>query len=162
MHESIFNDLLERRLRLCRSTLGKKAAEYSRGDRLHNFKRAGRILDQLPAKACLYFSLKHLVSVMDIVDDLEQEKKPSTELIDEKIGDMINYLILLEALIREERGLLNFTTPMSGHVEEALEKEKEENREQPKLPEDRHCSNCMCVLPPGEVNCQLCRQVNLE
>ena len=42
---------------------------------------------------------KHLVSVMDLVHG---KLKSEPVMVDEKIGDMINYLILLEAVLKEE------------------------------------------------------------
>ena len=43
---------------------------------------------------------------MDIVDNLGIGELPTAALIDEKIGDAINYLILLEAMLKEDAGLL--------------------------------------------------------
>jgi len=43
--------------------------------------------------------VKHLVSVFDLI---EGRIPTSQEMIDEKIGDMINYLILLEAVLKEK------------------------------------------------------------
>jgi len=42
---------------------------------------------------------KHLVSVIDMIFDFPAE--PEESVINEKIGDSINYLILLEALLKE-------------------------------------------------------------
>jgi hypothetical protein len=47
---------------------------------------------------------KHWVSVLDIIDKLVTNNYVSGELIDEKIGDSINYLILLEAMLIEITG----------------------------------------------------------
>ena len=45
--------------------------------------------------------LKHEVSVLDLVEWSESEPTRITEeLIDEKIGDNINYLILLEGMLK--------------------------------------------------------------
>ena len=44
--------------------------------------------------------LKHYVSIMDIVDNIEKEL-PSIEKLEEKFTDEINYLLLLKALILE-------------------------------------------------------------
>ena len=94
-----FSDLLQRRLNLTVEVLDRKAAEYATGkDQLHNFKQAAAMLRCSPAQACLGFLTKHLVSVFDMV-----ETHPTVETIDEKIGDAINYLILLEALLKEAK-----------------------------------------------------------
>lgn len=105
MNEVEFSALLHRRLELIENVLGEKAKEYVRnGDRLHNFRRAAEI-SGLTKEEVLWngFALKHLTSVFDIVDDIKKGKLPSKELADEKIGDLINYLILLEACIEDSR-----------------------------------------------------------
>lgn len=94
-----FDKLLERRIELITDVLASKACEYADGeDRLYNFKRAARIGETTPAKALKGMLLKHLVCVFDLID-LEAS---NTKLIDEKLGDTINYLILLEALLKEK------------------------------------------------------------
>lgn len=96
-----FNDVLTRRLALITQVLGKKGLEYSTaGDRFSNFREAATIEEVSTEKALLGMMVKHEVSVRDIVKDLDA-KLPSAEMIEEKIGDWINYLILLEGLIKE-------------------------------------------------------------
>lgn len=98
----LFNEVLERRLRLCKEVLAKKAQEYAADhDRFHNFNVAGRILGTTPEDALIGMFMKHLVSVLDIVDNLREEAYPPAEMVDEKIGDAINYLILLEGLLKK-------------------------------------------------------------
>ena len=79
--------------------LGAKAGEYaSDKDRLHNFKVTSGITRGTPAQALLGFQAKHLTAVIDKVLTGE----PVTRAwIDEKIGDAMNYLVLLEALLIE-------------------------------------------------------------
>lgn len=99
MTPAVFRELLEERLEKTRRVLDSKATEYaSTADRLHNFKRASAITGETPAQVCVGFMIKHLVSVIDMVDQIAP---PSSEKIDEKIGDSINYLILLEGILRE-------------------------------------------------------------
>jgi hypothetical protein len=102
MNQETFDAILERRIEKIRSVLASKAKEYAKGDRLHNFKRAAKFTGDSPAKMCASFMMKHMVSIMDIVDDVKEiGPLPSREMVDEKIGDAINYLILLEALLIE-------------------------------------------------------------
>lgn len=102
MNMKEFKRLLDRRVELTIKTLGAKGEEYSRdADRLHNFKRAAHIISTTPEKALLGMKVKHTTSIEDIVDDIEKGKLPSEEMLEEKIGDEINYYILLEALIKE-------------------------------------------------------------
>jgi hypothetical protein len=96
-----FDVILEQRITLMRQVLQKKAGEYaSLDDRLHNFKRAAQVLGTTSEKALLGMLVKHLVSLFDIVDSWP-DKKCSVEMLDEKLGDTINYAVLLEAILKE-------------------------------------------------------------
>lgn len=97
-----FNEILIDRLTVIKGVLAAKAKEYSsEKDRLHNFKEGAKILNTTPEIALFGFLTKHLVSVKDIIDNIAIGKLPTTALVDEKVGDCINYFILLEALIKE-------------------------------------------------------------
>ena len=100
-----FDLILKYRFEQSIKVLGTKAKEYSTDvDRLHNFKRAGASLGISPERACLGMLVKHYVSILDLVDNVYVKPIP-TEVIDEKIGDVINYFILLEALMRERSNI---------------------------------------------------------
>jgi hypothetical protein len=102
MNQEDFNDLVDARFFVCRTSLGQKSNEYSRnGDKLHNFKRAGAMLSCTPEEALLGMVAKHQISIMDIVDDIADGLLPTDEKLSEKMTDSINYLLLLEGLIRE-------------------------------------------------------------
>lgn len=101
MNADQFDKILERRLELISSVLASKREEYAAGgDRLHNFKRAAEMLGVSREKALAGMMAKHWVSVLDMVDG---KAKLTEELIEEKIGDSINYLVLLEAMLKEKR-----------------------------------------------------------
>ena len=96
-----FDKLVERRTELIKSVLKSKAGEYATlGDRLHNFNRASDMLGVTKEKALVGMWTKHIVSILDIVDS---GATPRAEMLDEKIGDAINYLILLEACYADRR-----------------------------------------------------------
>ena len=102
MNSERFNKVVKECIDSIESVLVKKAAEYSRNDdRLHNFRVAGRLKDETPEKALIGMKVKHTVSIGDIVNDLDNGILPTKELLSEKIGDEINYLILLKALVIE-------------------------------------------------------------
>jgi hypothetical protein len=98
-----FDVIVRNRTNKILKILESKGAEYSGSgeDRLHNFKVAARIDDESPEKALWGMIKKHLVSVIDIINDLDMGILAPKERIDEKIGDTINYLILLEGLLCE-------------------------------------------------------------
>lgn len=99
----LFDDLVERRIGIIRKLLRSKGTEYIRNnDRFHNFKTAARINNESTPKALWGMACKHLVSVMDIIQDTDKGKVVNQGLIDEKIGDMINYLILLEGVLKND------------------------------------------------------------
>jgi hypothetical protein len=104
-----FDAVLSARLAKTREVLAAKAGEYaSAADRLHNFKRAASWFP-LPseqaastaADACCGMMRKHWVSLADLVDRKAAGLAHPPAVVDEKIGDAVNYLILLEALLRE-------------------------------------------------------------
>lgn len=101
MNTQQFNEILESTIQKCRDTLKVKSSEYATEDRLHNFKVAAEIQHCTPVTALAGMMAKHTVSVYDLIQRHEQGLDVPMELWDEKIGDSINYLILLMALIRE-------------------------------------------------------------
>lgn len=102
MENEYFQKLVEARTVKIKNILGNKAKEYAQAnDRLHNFKVAAHILNTSPEQALFGMFAKHLVSIMDMLF-LPNRKVLTEEFIDEKIGDAINYLILLEALFKED------------------------------------------------------------
>ena len=104
MTEQDFDTILNERIESIKSVLKRKASEYAMSsDRLHNFKVAALIKDETPELALWGMAIKHLVSVIDLIDSVECHRTAcySAERVNEKIGDLINYLILLEALLKE-------------------------------------------------------------
>lgn len=102
MNQKDFEGVIAARLEKIRSILLAKNAEYAPGaDKLANFKSGGQLLRCTPERALVGYLAKHLVSVLDKVDDLNCGLLAGEAIWDEKIGDSINYLILLECLISE-------------------------------------------------------------
>lgn len=98
-----FEEVINNRIETCKSVLCSKAEEYATDDRLHNFKVAGKLQKCTAVKALGGMMAKHTVSVYDLIDDYEQGKAISQEMWAEKIGDSINYLLLLTALLEEDK-----------------------------------------------------------
>lgn len=98
-----FDQILEDRIRKIRLSLLIKGKEYRRNnDPLHNFNRGAKLSGQSREKVLWGFALKHHVSFLDMLDDIDAGKFPKVETVDEKIGDLINYLILCEASIKDK------------------------------------------------------------
>lgn len=97
-----FEMILKARLVKTRKTLDLKANEYSSAyDRLANFKEAASFTKTTPERALLGFTAKHLVALVEFINGLETNNTFTQHQWEEKIGDTINYLILLEALLSE-------------------------------------------------------------
>jgi hypothetical protein len=89
-------------LKKIEQTLGQKAKEYAaEGDKLHNFNVGARITGQTREKVLWGFALKHYISFLDILENLDKGKLPTEAMVDEKIGDLINYLVLVEASLKD-------------------------------------------------------------
>jgi hypothetical protein len=97
-----FKKLIQHRLNDCINVMTAKSDEYSRNnDKLHNFKVAAAFDQCTPEKALWGMMLKHIVSLRDIVVDIEAGRLPEYSVVSEKTTDTINYTLLLEALIDE-------------------------------------------------------------
>lgn len=88
-----------------KQVLESKSQEYSsKEDKLHNFVAATKLMRCKTKEYALLGMLnKHLVSVIDMIVKYEQEGiLPSAKLVNEKIGDSINYFVLLKACFMED------------------------------------------------------------
>lgn len=95
---------IESTIRKCWKKLWSKNKEYARhADALHNFHSAAMMEDTLDVKALRGMMTKHTVSVYDMVDDEEEGIHHSYSLWEEKIIDMVNYLLILMAMIDDRK-----------------------------------------------------------
>lgn len=102
MTEKEFQDVLTTRLTKIKETLSSKAEEYATdNDKLHNFNVGARLTGQTREKVLWGFAIKHYISFLDILDSLDKGKLPTEAIVDEKIGDLINYLVLVEASLKD-------------------------------------------------------------
>ncbi|TXG79640.1 MAG: hypothetical protein E6R13_09620 [Spirochaetes bacterium] len=106
MDRPTFDQIVERRLDLIRKVLVSKGKEYSTDhDVFHNFRAAtGVSFHDAPEKVAWEFMTKHLQSIKDILNHVETggfNGHPSEALVEEKIGDAVNYLILIEGMLKE-------------------------------------------------------------
>lgn len=105
-----FAKLLQRRLDKTRQVLDTKSKEYSTPlDKLHNFKMAAQMRPAIdgvrsvtiPTDSLQGMLDKHLVSYFDMLDSVRLGLPITQIQVDEKLGDIINYFILQEALFVE-------------------------------------------------------------
>ena len=96
-----FDKIAKNRMNHCNSLLTSKSKEYSRnGDRLWNFKLSAKIQGITQEEALRGMMVKHWVSVLDLISD---PQSVTTKLLDDKISDVVNYAILLEACLLERQ-----------------------------------------------------------
>lgn len=80
--------------------LNNKAKEYANEESaFYNFEEAARIDNTTREKALWGMFLKHFISVKDLKDG---KLELSEKVIKEKIGDAVNYLIILEGMLMED------------------------------------------------------------
>lgn len=99
MNYEEFDQFLEETFESTRKVLASKGEEYA-GDsssRFHNFEIAAALNRELPEEALWGFVTKHIVSLSDMVVIPEHATLAAW---DEKIGDVINYMILLKGMVR--------------------------------------------------------------
>lgn len=102
MNNEEFEKVFETIVDQMRQVLLKKAGEYATDDdRLHNFRVAAAFQGCTEQQAALGFLTKHLVSISDMVSQGTFKAFPLA-VWDEKIGDALNYLVLLRAIVEEE------------------------------------------------------------
>lgn len=116
MDDAAFDGLVRQRIQKIKDVLASKGKDYGREDRLHQFKEAGMRLHCTPERALQGMAVKHDISVATTITDIENGTYDyvTHEYIDEKIGDAINYMILLEALIKERLLKDNCTVESEG------------------------------------------------
>lgn len=103
MNTEQFDAIVEARCAKIKAILTVKAKEYVRGEnRLHNFKRGAEISGISRERVLHGFMLKHFISYLDMLDDIDKGVMIPDDYIDEKIGDIINYFILLEASLKDK------------------------------------------------------------
>lgn len=86
--------------------LKSKGSEYSSDDNpFLNFEQTVPMSFNNSREAILWgFMLKHITSIKDLVNNIETQSNDhnlTNNIIDEKIGDTINYLLLLRAMLKE-------------------------------------------------------------
>ncbi len=98
--EKVFNEMVDK----SRAILLNKAAEYATdGDRLINFKQAAHLEGIKQSTALAGMMAKHTVSIYNMISQYEKGVTFTQEKWDEKIIDNFNYLILLQAILTEEK-----------------------------------------------------------
>ena len=100
MNTEKFNEIINEQMQRSVDVLVAKAKEYATEDRLHNFKVAAHLQSETPIQALQGMLAKHTISINDMCNS---GRTYPIEAWNEKITDSINYLLLLRALVEEEK-----------------------------------------------------------
>lgn len=104
MNQEIFESLATKLLDHAAEVRGAKAKEYATNDdRLSNFRKAAALATVTMPEAVAGMMVKHTVSIYDMVNASFKETLGAypESLWLEKLGDQINYLLLIYAAIIE-------------------------------------------------------------
>ena len=97
-----FDKIRDELLKHCIILLSSKEKDYATQDRLHNFKLSATRQQTTPELALWYYRDKHETAIQTAIHELAKNgKKHPLKKWREWVGDSINYLILLYALIAE-------------------------------------------------------------
>jgi hypothetical protein len=101
VNHEVFSKIVKEQQELCNDVLIEKAAEYATEDRLHNFRVSAALQGCTMRQALAGYMAKHTTSIFDMCFSMEEF---SMAKWDEKITDHLNYLLLLKAVVTEEKG----------------------------------------------------------
>ena len=94
-----YKDYIAEMIEHSQSVLLAKYDEYATEDHFHNFNVASVLQGQTPEQALIGMMDKHVVSVHDLVNKQATGEEISFDTWREKIGDNINYLLILWAMV---------------------------------------------------------------
>jgi len=98
MDKKSFEKIVNNRIKKTKLLLQTKQEEYATKDIFHTFKQAAKKRNCSVPEALMGMMVKHQVSLDDIIKNLSYIKLNE---LDEKIGDYIAYLFLLEGILLE-------------------------------------------------------------
>lgn len=104
MNQDVFIEILLNDIEQIKNILTVKSLEYVRNENpFHNFEAGATITGKHPALVLDGFMLKHYISYRDILNDLQNGIIPKSNIVNEKIFDMIIYLLIQKQLINEQQ-----------------------------------------------------------
>lgn len=106
MNQEDFANQVNAIMASCHQLLVVKGGEYAGSeDRLANFKRGAALTGCTPLQCLFVYMSKHYDAVATYIrDEAVGKVRPRSEPILGRLDDLINYAILAQALIVEEKG----------------------------------------------------------
>ena len=101
MNRQRLEQIFENRIAECRETMGMKGKVYATDEnRLSNFYAGAELAKLTPQQYAFSLVSKHIIALRDKIN---ADEPMSDEFITEKMGDIINYMVLIEGLEREDK-----------------------------------------------------------
>jgi hypothetical protein len=106
-----FSALVSATVKSTADLLVVKGGEYaSDADRLANFKRGAALTGCTPLQVAFIYASKHYDGIASFVKtSAEGTPRPSSEPIEGRFDDLINYCVLMKALVVEKNGETRLT-----------------------------------------------------
>lgn len=103
MDQMTFDKFVQETVAATADLLRVKGGEYAGSlDRLANFKRGAELTGVTPLQCAFIYASKHYDAVATFVrDEAAGMERPRSESIEGRFDDLINYCILMKALVRE-------------------------------------------------------------
>lgn len=122
-----FDNIIDAQLVNCRDILNEKFKEYQSGDdMLSNFNNIANMLDIEPITAWMGLWAKHVESIITLI---QRGKNWPDSHWNEKITDCINYLLLLQCILRQQKNVKTVDSDIK-HITEITDKEQQEKVEE--------------------------------
>lgn len=115
MNQKEFAAFVEETFKTVNSLLVVKGGEYAGSeDRLANFKRGSTLTGCTPLQVAFIYASKHYDAIATYVrDEASGTTRPRSESIEGRLDDLLNYCLLMKALVRESHA----RNPTDSHVE---------------------------------------------
>ena len=97
-----FENTIKNTLEQIKDLLIVKCKEYRRKNNpYHNFEVGAEKTGKTRIEILRGFSLKHSISIDDIIEDFENGTPPNVEKVNEKYNDLITYLLIEKSMMIE-------------------------------------------------------------
>lgn len=104
MNQVDFDIVVAQTVENIKKLLVVKGGEYAGSeDRLANFKRGAQLTGVTPAQVAFIYASKHYDAIATFIRDKAAGiQRPRSEPMGERFDDLINYCILMKALLKEQ------------------------------------------------------------
>lgn len=118
MNQDEFSYLVSSTLKSCNDLLVVKGGEYTGStDRLANFKRGAALTGATPLQVAFIYASKHFDGIASFVkSSAKGTPRASSEPIEGRFDDLINYCILMKGIVVEEKVLTKPDIPFENHL----------------------------------------------